>query len=214
MSPCPNSRRDQGYRVLIDDPCVGHREGVTEIKQSGADLHVAYFDNSVGIDPFRALCPSNLSGGLSGMDALAGPAVSILSDGGPDLRFPMRESQKAISATALPSASTATVAARFRRLEDQGNYGLETGISRHIAAHVNNERRVPHPLIDVEAVTLIFGTVLTGARRTGIQRSPIMEGAQMRPRAVGADCSEKSVILPALGRPPRGRTIDLVPLWK
>ena len=83
MSPCPNSRRDQGYRVLIDDPCVGHREGVTEIKQSGADLHVAYFDNSAGIDPFRALCPSNISGGLLGMDALAGPAVSIQSDGCP-----------------------------------------------------------------------------------------------------------------------------------
>ena len=46
------------YRVLIDDARVRHREGVTEIKQSGADLYVAYFDNSAGIDPFRALCPS------------------------------------------------------------------------------------------------------------------------------------------------------------
>ncbi len=68
---------------------------------------------------------ARLSGGLSGIDALAGPARPALSDA--------------------------------RKPEGDQRDGAQ-------------------PLIDLEAVTLIFGTVLNGGRGTGIQRSPAKPG--------------------------------------
>jgi hypothetical protein len=57
-------------------------------------------------------------------------------------------------------------------IEDQGNQGLEQGSAgTSLRTSITNGASF-HPLIDVTAVTLIFGTIVAGGRGTGIQHSP------------------------------------------